>query len=184
MFRCHRRTLISRSVLLIYCFLCSLHRWSRDSCCHAPCFRGYALLHSDYSLPSLPVPKAGPVLLPAGQLSLSSRLLHRPVNRLLVTSRIRHCKLAPTTCPRCCQVIKYSSYQVVKNLSVSLLRYARALLLSGFLAPVQRYSISLLCHSQPDGFTLSPLRHFCDRLPRSAHSTVGYVSHQLVVSGR
>jgi len=36
------------------------------------------------------------------------------------------------------------------------LRYARVLLLPGFFAPVQRYSLSLLCHSQPDGFTLSP----------------------------
>ena len=156
MFRCHRRTLISRSVLLIYCFLCSLHRWSRDSCCHAPCFRGYALLHSNYSLPSLPVPKAGPVLLPADQLSLSSRLLHRPVNRLLVTSRIRHCKLAPTTCP--------------VSVSVNLLRYARVslLLCRVSLLPNQRYSFVHLCFSSYNGFTLSPPWLFRDRLPHGA----------------
>jgi len=82
---------------------------------------------------------------------------------------------------------KLSSTRVIelsRTCQHSLLRYARALPLSGFLAPVQRYSVSLLCHSQPDGFTLSPLRHFCDCLLRSAHSTVGYVSHQLVVPGR
>ena len=59
--------------------------------------------------------KPGRFLLPAGQLSLLSRLLHRPVNRLPVTSRIRHCKLAPTTCP--------------VSVSVNLLRYARVSLL-------------------------------------------------------
>ena len=54
---------------------------------------------------------------------------------------------------------KLSSTRVIelsRTCQYSLLRYARALPLSGFLAPVQRYSISLLCHSQPDGFTLSP----------------------------
>ena len=55
--------------------------------------------------------------------------------------------------------VKLSSTRVIelsRTCQYSLLQYARALLLSGFFAPAQRYSISLLCHSQPDGFTLSP----------------------------
>jgi len=62
------------SALLDYCFLCSLRSRLRDSCCHAPCLRGYALLHSNYSSPSLSVPKVEVALLPASILSLLLRL--------------------------------------------------------------------------------------------------------------
>lgn len=65
-----------------------------------------------------------------------------------------------------------------------LLRYARALPLPGFLAPVQRYSFLLLCLSLQDGFTLSPPRLFRDCSPHGALSITGYVCHLIIVAER
>ena len=143
MFRCRCRTLISRSALHTCCFLCSLHRRSRGFRCHSPCIKGPALLSDDYFYAIVSCCESRADFAFGWSTVFIASALNRSVNRLLVTSRIRHCQLALTTSPAFLPSPIRSSFCAVP---------------SGFLAPVfpaLHQSASLLLAT--DWFGLRPL---------------------------
>jgi len=118
-----------RLALLACCFPCSLHIRSRDFRCHRPRIIGSALPLTTIFMPSSAIPKAGPVPLTGWSTVFIASAVTPPSQPTLVTSHIRHCQLAPTTCP--------------VSVSVHLLRYARPCLPPGFLR--SRHASTLSC---------------------------------------
>ena len=87
------------SALRIYCFLCSLRRWSRGFRCHSPRIKGPALPPDDYFYAVVSYSESRADFAIGWSTVFIASALNRSVNRQLVTSRIRHCQLAPTTSP-------------------------------------------------------------------------------------